>query len=195
MGFDWASENYLADALDAAEHRAERAESYLAEQQEGRANIVGTLAKTGTAMGTAGLLGYLSNTMWRDAKTGKPGMLGLGSGTSSIGVNFLGGLALKAAALFGNKLKLPEAAVPYIDAAGQGALDHWAVMFGMNAGAGAAAPAAPAATKGVYPRVGCGSQPAPAVHATAAVPAVGAANSPESYMTADQLRVWRSYAG
>ena len=198
MGFDWASENYLADALDAAEHRAERAEEYLAEQESGRDNIVRALATTGAGVITAGALGYLSQTTFRDEKTGKPGMLGIGSGASAIGVNFLGGIGLKLAALFHNKLGLPDWSAQYLSASGQGALDHWAVMLGMNAGANAASTSGSKdweKTKHGYtsgtqaPALGGGNPATP-------TPSMGGGQyNPESMMTADQVRVWRSYAG
>lgn len=198
MGFDWASENYLADALDSAERRAERAEEYLAEQESGRSNLVHSFTTSLTGMGVAGGLAYASQTLFRDTKTNKPGMLGIGSGPASLGINLLGGLALKAAALFHNKLGIPDNAVPYMEAGGQGALDHWAVMFGMNAGAGAAGVSGSKdwdKTKHAYtsgtqaPSLGGGNPAAP-------TPSMGGGQyNPESMMTADQVRVWRSYAG
>jgi len=97
----------------------------------------------------------------------------------------IGGLG-KIAVLFSNKFKIPESAVPYIDAAAQGALDHWAVVAGQRAGVAAKkASGTPPATKGFAPAV----RGVPQVGASHAGPA-----NPTDYMTPQQQQVWANYA-
>jgi len=175
MGFDWAADNYLADALDKAERARDRAEGELMAQKSGLQNIIHTGAKTAVGMGVAGGLAYYgasSGTMMQP-------LAGLGI---PIGLDALIGGIGKLAVLFSNKFKIPDNAVPFIDAAAQGALDHWAVVAGQRAGVAAKKAAPPTATKG-----------APRVQGRAGAPQVSGPAAPTDYMTPAQQAVWASY--
>lgn len=182
-GFDWAAGDYLSDALDSAERRADRAEEELAEHSSGRGNIVNTAVKTGVAAVSSYGLGYWSGK--------KGGMMTVGG---ILPVNLLGGLIAKAAALFGHRhlAKLHSAVPGIVDAAGQGAIDQCAAMAGYFAGKGQVMPlvagkgAATAGTPGAATGRNQWQGHAPA--------AMGGGAHPTDYMTPDQKRVWESYA-
>lgn len=176
MGFDWAADNYLSDALDKAERARDKAEGELASQKSGLQNILHTGAKSAVGMGVAGGLAYYaasSGSMMEPLK-------GLGIPVTLDAL--IGGLG-KIAVLFSNKFKIPAEAVPYIDAAAQGALDHWAVVAGQRAGVAAKKASAPA-TKGVPQVSGAQRQPAQ----------VSGPANPADYMTPAQKAVWEQYA-
>lgn len=179
-GFDWAAGDYLSDALDSAERRADQAEMDLADASSGRSNIVKTVIETGVAAGTAAGLGYWAGTMG--------GMKTVGG---VIPVNLLGGLIAKAAALFGHRYvsKIHSSAPGILDAAGQGAIDQCAAMAGYFAGKGKTPAAKGAATAGA-PGAATGRNQWQG-HAPAAM---GGGAHPTDYMTPDQKRVWESYA-
>jgi hypothetical protein len=206
--YDWAVEShYLADELDRTADKADRASEYLAELESGRENIIRTALTTGTHMATAGSFAYMSQTLFatKDAKTGAsvPGMFNVGP----IGADLLTGIAGKLAALFASKLKIPAEAIPYIDAIGTGALDHWAVVTAQHAGAASNTPPVPTKTSGVHgpvPALG-GGQPD-------RTPVMGGGNrdynrpemgggvgaghrDPQQYMTPAQRSAWNDYAG
>jgi len=182
-GFDWAAGDYLSEALDAAERRADKAEDALSEQSSGRSNIGSTIVKTLASAGTAGALGW-----WGGASGG---MLAVGG---KVPVNLLGGLAAKAIALFAGRhvSKIHHSAPGILDAMGTGAVDQFAAMRGYFAGQatrkGAAAKGA--ATAGAQ----AGRSEWHGAHPPHAPAMGGGAAHPTDYMTPDQRRVWESYA-
>ena len=180
MGFDWAADNYLADALDKAERARDKAEGELTAQKSGLQNIVHTGATTAVGMGVAGGLAYYAASSGQMMEPLK----GLGIPVTLDAL--IGGLG-KIAVLFSNKFKIPEKAIPYIDAAAQGALDHWAVVAGQRAGVAAKKASGTPATKGYAPAVRGVS------HAQVSVGHAGPAN-PTDYMTPQQQQVWANYA-
>jgi hypothetical protein len=206
--YDWAVEShYLADELDRTADKADRASEYLAELDSGRENIIRHGLTTFTHMATAGSMAYASQTLFatKDAKTGAsvPGMFNVGP----IGLDLLSGFAAKLASLFASKLKIPAEAIPYIDAFGTGALDHWAVVTAQHAGAAANTPPLPAAkTSGVHgptPVLGGGSPDRTPVlgggNRDYARPEMGGGvgaghRDPQQYMTPAQRSAWNEYA-
>jgi len=183
-GFDWAAGDYLSDALDSAERRADQAEMELSEHSSGRDNIVKTVIKTGVAAGTAAGLGYWAGTMG--------GMKTVGG---VVPVNLLGGLIAKAAALFGHRhlAKISAHAPGILDAAGQGAIDQCAAMAGYFAGKGSAMPVVKGAATAGTPGAG-GAATGRNQWQGHAPAAMGGGAHPTDYMTPDQKRVWESYA-
>jgi hypothetical protein len=182
-GFDWAAGDYLSDALDAAERRADRAEEEL--QQGGGGSTLGNaVAKMAISAGTAGTLGWWSGT--------KGGMVTIGG---VLPVNLAGGILAKAIAFFGARhlRKVPAIGkhLPMaLDSAGQGAIDQFAAMAGYFSGQ----KGRPSMTKGASTAgAATGRNQWQGAHPPHP-PAMGGGSHPTDYMTPDQRRVWESYA-
>jgi hypothetical protein len=176
--YDWATPDYLTDAIDAVERRAYRAEIALESRRDKIQRGIETAMYKLVSMGAAGVTAYSAYTIFsQNGKPHLPEVLGFGA-------DAVAGVGLSLAAFFGvgSRIGLGEKADLFLDAAGTGFLDHWSVVAGQRAGAGALM-----ASSGVKPPGVAG--------------ALGPANdtrqvgqgSPTDYMTPDQQRQWARF--
>jgi len=183
--YDWATADYLTDALDSAERRAYAAEAALA---EGGFEVDSTATRAikaifGKALiiGAAGGTAYAAHTIFeKDGRPHMPEILG-------VGADVVGGFALGLASFFGlgNRMGLGASSDMVLSKLSDGLFAHWGVVAGQRAGASALA--ASAGTAGVS---GCADAE---VGAPPSSPAMGQ-GSPTDYMTAAQKAAWERYA-
>jgi len=191
MSYDWATADYLTDALDSAERRAYAAETALAEggyevESTGMKAVKSVFGKL-LIMGSAGGTAYAAHTLFeKDGKPHMPQVFGVpGDLIGGFGLGLLSFLG------FGRRVGLGHAFDAGLDKLSDGMFAHSAVVFGQRHGANAIA-AGVAGTAGVAgaQTAGCGDAQ---VSAASQPPAMGH-GSPADYMTEAQKAAWHRYA-